>query len=168
MLKSFYNAKVLQTGCNRVAKCNPTRPNLTLTPTKRATHPNQKGNPPQPKGQPTPTKRTTHPNPPEGRELDYLFPVNPYRVNRTNVAYRTNACRLAKHIKLPPFGRVGVGCPFGWGGFPICRVLPCKKPCFSRQKAVFREAKHGLLHSLAQHAVPQAVTKRQRNGINSS
>ena len=69
--------------------------------------------------QPTTAKRTTHPNPPEGRELDYLFPVNPYRVNRTNVADRANACRLAKHIKLPPFGRVGVGCPFGWGGLPF-------------------------------------------------
>ena len=47
-LKSFYNAKVLQTGCNRVAKCHPPRPNLTLTPTKRATHTDQKDNPTQP------------------------------------------------------------------------------------------------------------------------
>ena len=123
MLKSFYNAKVLQTGCNRVAKCHPPRPNLT----------------------PNPTKRATHPNPPEGRELNYLFPVNPYRVNRTNMAYRTNACRLAKHIKLPPFGRVGVGFQYAVFCRAKSHVLAAKRPSFARQNTAFCTALLNML-----------------------
>jgi hypothetical protein len=71
---------------------------------------------------PTPAKRTTHPHPPEGRELDMLCqsaricpishirPIHPIRVNWKKV------------IKLPPFGRVGVGCPFGWVGLSFWSV----------------------------------------------
>ena len=73
--------------------------------------------------QPTPAKRTTHPNPPEGRELDYLFPVNPYRVNRTNWLIGQMRADWQSILSSLPSGGlgwvvllVGVGCPFGRGG----------------------------------------------------